>query len=987
MCSVAPDEACAFPSPTYVSEMPPLHHVSFAVTNCLPLPGEVDDNYLLTSETGEQYLLKVAHPTTQSDQLEFQDAMLKHLAQSDLSFAVPKLVERHRGTAQEGSRLLSVYHWIPGTLLDNITPRTPLLWQSWGEACGQLSRALVDFDHPGAHREYSWDPLLVRQQAAEIVSFKQDEKILAEYFFSVVNQTDFSGLRKSVNHNDAHEQNLLIGPDGRITGVLDFGDAVYTATVCELAIACAYAGMGQADPLGAMGRLVAGYHSIFPIEEEELEALFSLILARLLLTVTTAAANARRNPANIYLQVSSGSAWQLLRQLRPIHPRLARAHFRVAAGRSAHPLRSAYLDWAEGADLHPVLAVTHDQLGPLDLGVGSRELGPNHNFEDLASFTTHVRRLLEDAGVEVGTGGYGETRPVYTTDDFASTGNSGPRWRSVHLGLDFWTHQPGAPVYVPLAGEVHSCGQDPTAGGYGRTILLRHRPQEGLEFFTLYGHLAYDAVADLRAGTQVQGGDELARIGSPKENGGWPPHLHFQVLLDVLGNEADFPGVAYPEEAGVWLGLCPDPRTLLPFPVPAEAAPPEPVASLLRRRRERLGYGLSVSYRAPLHILRGSMQYLYDHTGRRYLDTVNNVAHVGHEHPRIVAAGAGQLSLLNTNSRYLHPRVVEFAEALTATLPPALSVVHFVNSGSEANELALRMAAAVTGTSRALAMEMGYHGNTSRTIAVSSYKFDRRGGAGRPEDTLLLPLPDLLRQQHLDPRPFLPDEKVSFIGEAIVSCGGQRMLPAGYLATVYRHIRASGGVCIADEVQTGVGRTGCHYWAFELQGVTPDMVTIGKPLGNGHPLGAVVCTPEVAAAFDNGMEYFNTFGGNPVSSAIGLEVLRVVEEEGLMEHARLIGGYLKHALEELRQEFALIADVRGTGLFLGVELCGQDLTPATAPAAYLINRMRELGFLMSTDGPHENVLKLKPPLCFTRRNTDQLLDYLRQVLAEDGCQV
>ncbi len=967
--------------------MPPLHYLSFPVVNCQPLPGEVDENYLLTTDSGKQYLLKVAPPGTEAEQLEFREAMLDHLTNYDLPFAVPGPVERHLVVTSEGARYLSVYTWMPGKLLAEVHPRTPLLWRSWGEACGQLSRALRTFDHPGAHRQYAWDPVVAQRRHRDTELFDRWEKVLAEYFFSLIRGAEFSTLRHSVNHNDAHEHNLLVGADGRICGVLDFGDAVYTATVCELAIACAYAGMGQPDPLGTMRQLVAGYHSVFPLEEDEVDALFPLIIARLLLTVTTAAVNAHRHPDNAYLQVSDAAAWQLLRQLRPIHPRLARAHFRTAAGRGAHPLASAYLHWATTAKLHPLLQLADADLRPMDLGVGSTELGPNRNFEDLATFTIHVRRLLEDAGADLGIGGYGETRPVYTTDDFASTGNSGPRWRSVHLGLDFWTRQAGTPVYAPLAGEVHSCGQDPTAGGYGTTIILRHRPQDGLEFFTLYGHLSADSIANLRAGTRVRGGERIARIGPPEENGGWPPHLHFQVLLDVFDKVADYPGVAYPEEADVWLGLCPDPRTLLSFSVPAETAPAEPAASLLRRRRARLGYGLSVSYRRPLHILRGSMQYLYDDTGRRYLDTVNNVAHVGHEHPRVVAAATRQLGVLNTNSRYLHPHVIDFAEALTATLPPALSVVHFVNSGSEANELALRMAAAVTGNPHVLALEMGYHGNTSRTIDVSSYKFDRRGGAGRPDATLLLPLPDLLRGQHLDPRPYLPEEKTSFIAEAIVSCGGQRMLPPGYLATVYRHIRAIGGVCIADEVQTGVGRTGSHYWAFELQGVVPDIVTIGKPLGNGHPLGAVVCTPEVAAAFNNGMEYFNTFGGNPVSSAIGLEVLRVVREEGLMEHARTVGAYLKTGLRNLRQDFPLLADVRGAGLFLGVELCGTDLAPATTPAAYLKNRMRELGFLMSTDGPRENVLKLKPPLCFSRTNADQLLDYLRRVLAEDGCQL
>ena len=947
----------------------------------------MDENYRLTTSRGESYLLKVSPPHARLEELDFQREMMDHLAGAGLPFATPIVVERHLVETPEGPRYVRLHNWIEGRILDEVSPRSPTLWRSWGETCGHLSRALADFDHPAAHRNYKWDPVRAPDNREATTFFNHDQKKLAEYFFDRLDGLEFSDLRHSVNYNDAHEHNLVVGPDNRVCGVVDFGDAVYTATVCELAIACAYAGMGQPDPLEVFREVVTGYHSIFPLEERETAVLFDLIAARLLLTVTTAAVNAREEPENVYLQVSEAPAWLLLNQLRTVHPVLALAHLRTAAGFSAHPAWGEYHAWASSVQLDPLLLLGNARLTAMDLSVGSTDLGPNRNFEHLPTFITHVRRHLEDTGSDVGIGGYGETRPVYTTDDFASTGNHGPRWRSVHLGLDFWTRNAGSPVLAPLPGVVHSAGVDTTAGGYGNTILLAHNPRPGLTFYTLYGHLSADSLEEMGAGTQVRGGQEIAHIGGPGENGGWPPHLHFQVMLDVLGNQADFPGVAYPEEATVWLGLCPDPRTLLAVSVPGEADPPDTAADLLARRRERLGYSLSVSYQRPLQVLRGARQYLYDATGRRYLDTVNNVAHVGHEHPRVTEAARRQAGVLNTNSRYLHPLIVEFAEALTATLPAELSVVHFVNSGSEANELALRMAEAVTGHRKVMALEMGYHGNTTRTVDVSSYKFDRRGGRGRPPQTCLLPLPDLLRGMHLDPTPFLPPESTSFIGESILSCGGQQPLPDGYLPTVYRHVRASGGICIADEVQTGLGRVGSHYWSFELQGVIPDIVTIGKPLGNGHPLGAVVCTPAVAESFANGMEYFNTFGGNPVSSAVGLAVLNVIREEGLMERARDVGDHLTTLLRALQQDFPLIADVRGPGLFLGVELCGGDLTPATPPAAYLKNRMRELGFLMSTDGPHDNVLKIKPPLCFDRGNAEMLIDYLRRVLTEDGCRI
>jgi len=302
-------------------------------------------------------------------------------------------------------------------------------------------------------------------------------------------------------------------------------------------------------------------------------------------------------------------------------------------------------------------------------------------------------------------------------------------------------------------------------------------------------------------------------------------------------------------------------------------------------------------------------------------------------------------------------------------------------------------------------VEVGYHGNTNACVDISSYKFDRKGGNGAPEHIHVVPIPDTYRGIYRDKTDAGKQyashikeaiEKVQakgkgiagFICESVLSCGGQIVLPDGYLKEAYTHVRAAGGVCIADEVQTGCGRAGDHFWAFESQGVVPDIVTIGKPIGNGHPLGVVVTTIQLADAFANGMEYFNTFGGNPVSSAIGLEVLKVIEDEGLQQNAKEVGNYLKEGLVQLKNNYPIIGDVRGLGLFLGIELVKDNqLTPATAQATYLANRMRELGILMSTDGPYENVLKIKPPIIFNKTDSDFLLSTLDRVLKEDFMQI
>ena len=393
---------------------------------------------------------------------------------------------------------------------------------------------------------------------------------------------------------------------------------------------------------------------------------------------------------------------------------------------------------------------------------------------------------------------------------------------------------------------------------------------------------------------------------------------------------------------------------------------------LLAARRQHVGPSLSISYRQPLHIIRGSKQYLYDAGGRAYLDSVNNVAHVGHCHPRVVRAAAEQMALLNTNTRYLHEHLAEYVERLAATLPAPLSVVYLVSSGSEANELALRLARAHTGSHGAIVIETAYHGNTNALIEISPYKFNGPGGRGKPPHVEVAGWQDAGGVAAAAGRLKAP----TFFCESALSCAGQVILPPGFLRAAYEAVHAAGGVCVADEVQTGFGRAGSHFWMFETQGVVPDIVTMGKPIGNGHPLGAVVTTPGIARSFANGMEYFNTYGGNPVSCAAGLAVLDVIRDEGLQENARDTGDYLMRGLARLAERHPSIRDVRGLGLFLGFEL------PAAEDADALVNRMKDLGVLLSTDGPLHNVIKIKPPLVFCRADADLLLDRVDRVLGE-----
>jgi 4-aminobutyrate aminotransferase-like enzyme len=421
------------------------------------------------------------------------------------------------------------------------------------------------------------------------------------------------------------------------------------------------------------------------------------------------------------------------------------------------------------------------------------------------------------------------------------------------------------------------------------------------------------------------------------------------------------------------------------------AAPGHSSESLLARRRRYVGPALSLAYDEPLEIVRGAGQYLYDRRGRPFLDLVNNVCHVGHCHPRVVDAGRRQMSVLNTNTRYLYPGLTDYAERLATTLPGPLEVCFMVNSGSEANELALRLARARTGRRGMLVVEGAYHGHTSTLIDISPYKFLGRGGSGVAEPWVrMVPMPDGYRGEHKGQGAAAghaygdavgavlarSEEPVAgLILESLLGCGGQIIPPERYLETAFGHVRAAGGVCIADEVQVGFGRVGSRFWAFETQSVVPDVVVLGKPIGNGHPMAAVVTTAEIAGSFANGMEFFSTFGGNPVSCAIGLAVLDVIEEEELQAHALDLGRRFLDGLRHLEERHELVGDVRGLGLFLGIELVTdrRTLAPAADAASLLIDRLKERGILISTDGPLHNVLKIKPPMVLTRADVDRTL--------------
>jgi 4-aminobutyrate aminotransferase-like enzyme/Ser/Thr protein kinase RdoA (MazF antagonist) len=725
-----------------------------------PLASERDQNFLLEIRTGDRFVLKVANSAEDGALLEAQNAALDHVGRRIA--LCPRVVPTLGGdtvtevTSASGARhFVRLLTWIDGEPLASVPDPSPGLLEDLGRQVAELDQALDGFDHPAIHREFYWDLAVGLPLVRELLPLVEDGAMRA-LVTRVADQIEardgarFARLRRAAVHNDPNDYNVLVA-NGKITGILDFGDIVSSYAIADLAIAIAYAVFGKADPIAAAVSVVRGYQEVRPLDDDEVASLFGLVLLRLCTSVCVAARQQKQRPGDAYLSVSQG----------PI------------------------------AETLPALAA------------------------------------LDPAAVE-------ET--------------------------------------------------------------LRH-----------------------------------ARGRTPEET--------------------------------------------------------------LAARRRVIGPNLSVAYRHPVKAVRGWMQYLYDHNGRRFLDAYNNVPHVGHSHPRVVQAVIEQMLLLNTNTRYLHDSLAAFAERLTATLPASLSVCYFVNSGSEANELALRLARAHTRRRDVIVLDAAYHGNTTTLVDISPYKFNGPGGEGAAPWVHVLPLPDTYRGKYKrdDPR---AGEKYAefarhvrnpsaFIAESAPSVGGQIILPDRYLANVYAIVRAAGGVCIADEVQTAYGRMGTHFYAFEAQHVVPDIVVLGKPIGNGYPLGAVVTTPEIARSFDNGMEFFSTFGGSTVSCAAGLAVLEVVQEERLQEHAREVGDALLALLHAMAARHPLVGDVRGSGLFLGVELVKDRDTrePATAEASAVVNRMRDRGILIGTEGSFANVLKIRPPMPFSRDDAAHLAATLEEVLA------
>src|SRR5438105_2317183 len=730
------------------------------------LTSERDQNFLIEADNGDAIVLKIANALEERGLLEAQHHVLGALAQRHL--AVPRLISTTRGGALTeiadcvGARHLAwAVSYLPGVQLADVPHRSLALLEEIGREIGRLTAALQNVEHPLLERAFHWDLTHAAERVAGSRSAITDDAFGAaiDRTLALVRERVVPrerALARSVIHNDLNDHNILVASQGgdrrrltsvaRVTGIVDFGDMLRGWRVADLAIAAGYAMLDAADPLATLAALVRGAAREFSYDDVELEVVWALVCLRLALSASIAIDQQCARPDNDYLGVSQAAIRRTLPRLTDVHYEFAVAVGRDAAGREPSPKAKRVTDWLR-ANVETFASVLEVDLRTepcvvLDLGVASPLVSgdPDENAEP--ELTPRIESLMRDRRAWVAIGRYDEPRLLYSAPFFGGATPDDER-RTIHIGLDLFA-EAGTSVHAPLDGVVHAFADNATAQDYGPVILLCHRADTGEQFFTLYGHLSRASLAGIAVGQRIARGERFAALGAPSENGNWTPHLHLQIITDLLGLGPDFPGVVPASQRTVWRSMCPDPNLLVRVPASRFPLPVPDRLTTIAERRRRFGANVSLSYESPVKVERGWMQYLYYDVGRRYLDAYNNVPHVGHCHPRVVGAGQAQMAVLNTNTRYASDIANEYAARLTATLPASLSdgVVFLVNSASEANELALRLARPFTRRRDTVVLEAAYHGNTTSLIDISPYKHAGPGGTGAPDWVHVAPLAD-----------------------------------------------------------------------------------------------------------------------------------------------------------------------------------------------------------------------------------------------------
>ena len=956
------------------------------------LNSERDKNFIINIDKKSTYVLKISNPEESIHLLKLQDIILKKLnKRSDIKNFIPKKIHSSiKIYKDELDRTCNVriLNFIKGKMYANVN-HNKKLENSLGTLLGHLSKELQNLNDPYAIRKFEWDPSNISWINKEIQMFKnKNKKIIIKNLkeHNIFTTKNINNLRFSLTHGDANNYNLVVNKN-KVCGLLDYGDMIYAPTINDLAVSLSYALMNKEDLYSTLKNIVTSYHNIFQITFDEIFSLMTLVKARLTITVVMAEKQRKKFPDNKYLSISEKDAWRLLYKLDSINPYLLIFLIRDIC---KYPILKNYEsvnNFIKKNQFSSVLDTNLNQKNKSIISFASNSIFSKSYVHKPVPLTKKINSYLKNNDSEIGIGLYQEKRNVYQGSNYISQLNSKHR-RDIHLGVDIFA-KAGTNIRAPLDGKVFILKDNAFEYDYGPTVILEHEIDVSEKFYTIYGHLSKKCLKVLKVGKKIKKGKIIAEIGNYPINGNWPPHLHFQIAIHMMGEDENFPGVSEQILSHLWSKISPDPNLILGMPN-SFFKNNEKIENLLSKRKSLISNSLSISYKKPLHLLEAKNQYFYDDKGREYLDCVNNISHVGHSHPKIHAAMVEQSLKLNTNTRYLYKIMNVYSKKLLSKFPQKLDTVFFVCTGSEANDLAYRIAQNYTKSKDVLVMDNAYHGHTNTLINLSPYKFKGKGGLGKKDFVHIVDMPDGLRgrwkysdkdwvKKYILQAQSVVDEIYKnkktlscFFIESILGCGGQIILPPSYLKEVFKIIRKRKALCIIDEVQTGFGRVGNFFWGFEEHGIIPDIVTLGKPMGNGHPIAAVVTTKKIANKFNNGMEYFNSFGGNPVSCSIGNAVLDVIENQKLQKHAKITGDYFLKSLNRIKSKFSkLISEVRGRGLFLGIDLINNENNlPNEKLATLIINKMRKRGILLSTDGPYHNVIKIKPPMTFNKDNVD-----------------
>ncbi|MCK2036156.1 aminotransferase [Microbacterium sp. SSW1-49] len=954
------------------------------VVTASELGSNQDRNFLLTASDGTRSVLRIDNPVFGDDARDAQHAALD--AYRSVGVAVPAVLPGLDGalTQRWGGFAARRSEFAEGEPLVDAGYLAPVVLAEFGALAAASVNALAGLTHPGLDRAQMWDMRVAHEQTLSLARAIADDslrtRVLAAAEEARVALAEVAAeLPVQPIHGDLTDDNVMgrRGADSRLHphSVLDLGDLGLGWRVAELAV-CA-SSMLHHEPERPLRVLetVAAFHADAPLNDAEARAVWPLVVLRASLLVASGWRQLEIDGANDYARerIAGEQAIFDAATRLPLVEMTEHVLARLGIGAPAFAVDIASAQ-GEPVSLAPLLPGLAGDVVAVDLDVESEALDEGRWLASDAEAALIAAHLDYGATVVVPYGLFRLTRTRVDTADAAATW---PIDTEVHVAPG-----PELRVTAPIGGELRS---------HDATLQVHVSSGWMLEIGGARGKKRIVAA--------VQPGDTIGFLAASDE-----PRT-----LTIGLRRSDAPTVARtdsgaalvtPERVPAWSRFTADPAPLLGLPSFTQQ---DEAAEEVERRNRIFAAAQERYYEHPPQIQRGWRHHLVDTTGRAYIDMVNNVAGLGHGHPKIAAVANRQLRTLATNSRFLFRELAEYSEALLALMPEDsdLDTVLLVNSGSEAVDLAIRLAQAATGRRTVIALREAYHGWTMASDAVTTSAYDNPFAlATRPDWVHVADVPNRFRGTYRGEgttAPYLADladdiedlqrddrEVAAFLCESILGNAGGVLLPEGYLAGAYAQVRAAGGLCIADEVQVGFGRMGSSFWGFEQSGVIPDIVTIAKPMGNGFPIGGVITSKRIADALATQGQFFSSAGGSTLSCAVGLAVLDAMVEDDLQRNARDIGARLADGLRGLAARHPLIGVVHGEGLYLGVELVRdrESMEPAATEAAAICERLRELGVIVLTTSERSNVLKIKPPLCLTAQSADHVVAMLDRVLSE-----